>query len=83
MGLKKDIQETPQGQVIMLAFELIGLAKEFSFEKQQDGGIQAGFVLDLAPDRSYRVKIKKSASGKFGLEVDPAKVASGRTSRKH
>ncbi|MFB9346147.1 hypothetical protein ACFFUA_01505 [Streptomyces heliomycini] len=82
MGLKKEIQETPQGQVVMLAVELIRSAKEFSFEKQEDGGVQAAFTISLAPERSYRVKIERGSTGKFGLNWDPVKVVPGQAKRK-
>lgn len=80
MGLKKELQGTPQGQVVMLASELIKSAKEFSFE-QKDGCFRAAFTISLAPDRSYRVKIERGSTGKFGLNWDPVKVVPGQAKR--
>jgi hypothetical protein len=82
MGLKKEFQETPQGQVVMLAVELIRSAKKFSFDKHEDGSVQAAFTISLAPDRSFRVKIERGSSGKFGLNWDPVKVVPGQAKRK-
>ncbi|MER6102409.1 hypothetical protein ABT115_08780 [Streptomyces sp. NPDC001832] len=76
MGLKKELQETPQGQVVMLAVELINSAKEFSFVKTEDGGIRAGFMLG-----DKRVKIEKGSAG-WDLNVTSVKPIPGQVQRK-
>jgi hypothetical protein len=74
MGLKKELQETPQGQVVMLAVELIKSAKEFSCEKK-DGVVRARFTLG-----DKRVKIEKRPTG-WDLSVTSAKVIPGQVKK--
>ncbi|MFF3931365.1 hypothetical protein [Streptomyces hirsutus] len=77
MGLKKELQETPQGQMVMLAVELVKSAKDFSFEKKEGGGIHAAATFNTT-----RVVIGWGGPSGFSLSFPPVKTIPGQVKGK-
>ncbi|KPC78705.1 hypothetical protein [Streptomyces sp. NRRL S-4] len=82
MGLKKELMDTPQGQVAMLAVELVKTAKDLSFEKKEGGGNSASATFNTT-----RVELGWGGPAGFSLRFPPVKTipgeVKGKSPRKH
>ncbi|MFE9825360.1 hypothetical protein ACFYSH_25055 [Streptomyces sp. NPDC005791] len=82
MDLKKELKDTPQGQMVMLAVELVKTAKDLSFEKKEDGGGSASATFNTT-----RVEVGWGGSAGFSLRFSPVKTipgeVKGKSPRKH
>ncbi|MFI2226257.1 hypothetical protein [Streptomyces fradiae] len=72
MGLKKALQETPLGQLVVLAAELDEIAKDFSFEKTESGGRHASATFN-----TMRVVVEWGGPEGFSLRLPPVKTIPG------
>ncbi|MGZ2360103.1 hypothetical protein LRE75_26065 [Streptomyces sp. 372A] len=77
MSVKKHLQETPHGQLVMLLAELVSQAENLAFEKKENGSMHAA-----ATFKGQRVEVEWGGPTGFSLRIPPVKTIPGEVEAK-
>lgn len=72
MDLKKELKDTPQGQMASLLAEVVKVAKDLKFEKKEDGSMHASATFNAT-----RLVVEWGGRDGFSLRIPRVKTVAG------